>query len=306
MYYSKPIKPGKEIAPIRFSVIDDDDNGNEPIPIQEAEEGQIIENEPYQAVYESDSDDNEDKESDLEEEEPNVRTTRSGCTVKLAKRLIAETGYVGRDGLDSDNDIGLTTQAKINYYEAMRDFPQGEYAPGEVACVGAGIGGGFTNMMELHVLKYDQAVNGPEAKEWDKAIEEEHKQMLDHEVFQTIPRDDVPRGSKILTSTWAMKKKSNGVYGARLNARGYKEVDGKHCDKDSKFAPIVNDATIHIILILLIMAGWYVELINVKGAFLHGVFEIGCKVYMEVPQGFERFYPKNCVLLLFKTLYGTK
>jgi hypothetical protein len=60
MYYSKPTKPGKEIAPIKFSVIDDDDNGLEPIPIQEAEEGQIIENEPYQAVYESDSDEDED------------------------------------------------------------------------------------------------------------------------------------------------------------------------------------------------------------------------------------------------------
>jgi hypothetical protein len=56
---------------------------------------------------------------------------------------------VGRDELDSDYDIGLTqansdlglTLAKINYYEAMRDFPQGEYVPREVACVGAGIGG---------------------------------------------------------------------------------------------------------------------------------------------------------------------
>ena len=27
---------------------------------------------------------------------------------------------------------------------------------------------------------------------------------------------------------------------------------------------------------------------------------------MKIPQGFERFYPKNCVLLLKKTLYGTK
>jgi hypothetical protein len=66
---------------------------------------------------------------------------------------------VGRDELDSDNDIGLT-QAKINYYEAMRDFPQEEYAPGEVVCVGAGIGVGFANTMELHLVKYDQAVNG--------------------------------------------------------------------------------------------------------------------------------------------------
>jgi hypothetical protein len=29
--------------------------------------------------------------------------------------------------------------------------------------------------MELHVMKYDQAVNGPEAKEWAKAVEEEHE-----------------------------------------------------------------------------------------------------------------------------------
>jgi hypothetical protein len=27
----------------------------------------------------------------------------------------------------------------------MKDFPQGEYAPGEMAWVGAGIGGGFAN-----------------------------------------------------------------------------------------------------------------------------------------------------------------
>jgi hypothetical protein len=75
MYYSKPSKPGKEIAPIRFSVIDDDDNELEPIPIQEAEEGEIIKNEPYQAVHESDSDDKDDTESDSEDEEPNVITT---------------------------------------------------------------------------------------------------------------------------------------------------------------------------------------------------------------------------------------
>jgi hypothetical protein len=75
MSYSKPSKLGKEIAPIRFSVIDDDDNELEPIPIQEAEEGEIIENEPYQAVHESDSDDKDDTESDLEDEEPNVITT---------------------------------------------------------------------------------------------------------------------------------------------------------------------------------------------------------------------------------------
>jgi hypothetical protein len=102
--------------------------------------------------------------------------------------------------------------------------------------------------------------------------------MLDHKVFQTIACEEVPRGSKILTSTWAMKKNANGVHQARLNARGYEQVDGEHYNEDAKFAPVVTDATIHIVLILMIMAGWYAKLVNVKGAFLHGVFEKGWKV----------------------------
>jgi hypothetical protein len=39
------------------------------------EEGEIIENEPYQAICESDSDDKQNNVSDLDEEEPNVITT---------------------------------------------------------------------------------------------------------------------------------------------------------------------------------------------------------------------------------------
>jgi hypothetical protein len=61
----------------------------------------------------------------LDEEEPNVITTWSGCTIKPAQHLIEETGYAGSNEVDRDYDNELT-QAKINYYEAMRDFPQGE------------------------------------------------------------------------------------------------------------------------------------------------------------------------------------
>jgi hypothetical protein len=75
MYYSKPSKPGEETAPIRFSVINEDDNGPESIPIQKAEKGEIIESEPYQGVYESDSNEVEDNKSESEDDEPNVITT---------------------------------------------------------------------------------------------------------------------------------------------------------------------------------------------------------------------------------------
>jgi hypothetical protein len=103
-----------------------------------------------------------------------------------------------------------------------------------------------------------------------------------------------------------MKKKANGTFRARVNARGYEQVDGIHYDENAKFAPVVCEATIHIVLIMIIMARWTAHLLDVKGAFLHGTFEKGRKVYMKIPQGFEMFYPLNCVVLLLKTLYGTK
>jgi hypothetical protein len=53
------------------------------------------------------------------------------------------------------------------------------------------------------------------------------------------------------------------------------------------------------------MAEWTMEIMDVKGAFLLGEFEDGHEMFLEVLQGFEEYYPKDCVLLLLKMLYGT-
>jgi hypothetical protein len=52
------------------------------------------------------------------------------------------------------------------------------------------------------------------------------------------------------------------------------------------------------------MAKWYMEVLDIKGEFLHGEFEDGEKIYREIPKGFERFYASNLMLLLPTTLYG--
>ena len=54
------------------------------------------------------------------------------------------------------------------------------------------------------------------------------------------------------------------------------------------------------------MGRMHAELNDVKGAFLNGTFSQGEKLYLKVPQGFEKFYPANVVLLLLKTIYGLK
>jgi hypothetical protein len=54
------------------------------------------------------------------------------------------------------------------------------------------------------------------------------------------------------------------------------------------------------------MAAWYAYVLDVVGAFLLGKFDPKHKMYMRVPRGFEKFYPDHVVLLLMKTLYGTR
>ena len=48
-----------------------------------------------------------------------------------------------------------------------------------------------------------------------------------------------------MDGTWACKKKSNGVFRARLNLRGYKQVDGVHFDSHNVSAPVASVITIH-------------------------------------------------------------
>jgi hypothetical protein len=227
--------------------------------------------------------------------------TRFGRTIRAPKLLMHEDTNEAEDEMglvlatQSHYEVCLTT-AEEKYYESMNEF----------GLVGAGIGGGFLNTNELHVMKYNQAMASGDKEQWHDAVQEEYERMEHHKVFQSVPVEDVPKGAKVLTSTWAMKKKASGTYRARLNARGYEQIDGEHYDEDSKAAPVVQLATIFIVLILTVVMSWHAILLDVRGAFLHGKFEKDRKIYMDVPQGFERFYPLGVVLLLLKTLYGTK
>jgi hypothetical protein len=146
------------------------------------------------------------EEEKNEDEDEAIETTRSGRAVTKPTRLIEEYGASGYDNYA----IGLT-DAEQQYYKIMRES-------GEFAFVGAGLGGGFTNTSELHVMKYKEAMASSDRDKWQKAVDEEHERMLKHNVWKPVLRKDVPEGAKILTSTWAMKKKANGTYHARMNA----------------------------------------------------------------------------------------
>jgi hypothetical protein len=175
--------------------------------------------------------------------------------------LIAEVGT---------SALGLK-KAEEKYYALLDQGDEAEFDPEELIRIRAALGGGFENTQELHEKKYKEATKGPDKQKWENVVFEEHERMVKNQVWRSVPNNDVPRNAKVMSSTWAMKKQSNGTYRARLNARGYEQVDGIHYDSSNISSPVTNDATISIIMVLMVIFKWSAQLVDVKGAVYVGI-----------------------------------
>jgi hypothetical protein len=83
--------------------------------------------------------------------------------------------------------------------------------------------------------------------------------------------------------------------------------EGIHYNETNIASPVTNDTTIRIANVLAILAGWEPYVIDVQGAFLNGRFGNNQHLYLEVPDGFKRYYNKSKVVLnLNRTIYGLK
>ena len=248
-------------------------------------------------------DKDKDEEDKIETDE--ITVERPGRVVRPPKRLIEEMGNISMGELnlaamakmELDNLITAVSEPEQAYIEidegktlveeilataSERDgvieeeFKQhATQILGEVMAVGAGIGGGFENTNELKVMKFNEAMAAADKDKWENAVDEEHERFVKRRVFEAVLKKDMPAAAKILTTTWAMKKKANGTYRARLDARGFEQEDGKHFDKHDIAAPVTSDITIRVILVIMIIAGWIGELLDICGAFLHGDFKPG-------------------------------
>jgi hypothetical protein len=150
------------------------------------------------------------------------------------------------------------------------------------------------------VMKYKQAMKTKVKDMWTEAFIEEHDRMVKRQVWRTELKKDDPKGAKILTSTWAMNKNASGRYRSRLNARGYKQGDGKHYDSTNISSPVTNDATIRIVMILTIIFGWTAGVLDVQGTLLCGNFKDGEEIYMEIPELFETQAMFCCCFALYR------
>ena len=68
----------------------------------------------------------------------------------------------------------------------------------------------------------------------------------------------------------------------RVNGRGFKQIAGQHYGSSSIHAPVTNATSIGVILVLICLANWTANIVDVKRAFLHGEFTHGEEIYMKV------------------------
>ena len=255
---------------------------NDPDPINDELEGNnLVGNANNNGVQPGGNNDNHNNNNNMS------TITTSGRISRQPVRLIEEMGETA------------LTAAEQNYYFALSEYL-------EYGCVGAGIGSGIANTNELKVIGYDEAMQRKDRNEWLKSINEEHDRMLNNKVWMVVKKKDVPNNADIIDSTWAMKKKANGQYHARLAAWGFKQTHGKSFEYHDISSPIVHDITVRIVLTILLMSGWAAHIVDVNGAYLLGEFRENEHIYMKVPKGFERFYSSDVLLYLRKTLYGVK
>lgn len=94
-------------------------------------------------------------------------------------------------------------------------------------------------------------------------------------------------------------QKKSGVFRARLVACGYSQVPG--VDFTENYSPVVNDVTVRILLVAMIVLQLSATIVDVETAFLYG--ELEEEVYMENPDGLEDSNEDEA-LLLTSTIYG--
>jgi Reverse transcriptase (RNA-dependent DNA polymerase) len=133
--------------------------------------------------------------------------------------------------------------------------------------------------------------------------------MEDKKVWKVILKSNVPTGRKLIGNRWVFAQKDDSRYRARTVAKGFSQVPGK--DFQENHAPVVNDATFHLVLALKVLFKLEAGQFDIETAFLCG--ELDEEIWMQLPDGYSEYCATfqnkkidsniHCVKLQ-KALYG--
>ena len=232
-----------------------------------------------------DAEDLSEHESDVEVVEPVPRTREQGGSTKLQREMKKLATFYNPTSAGNNNEVDVEVEEELE--EA------------EIAMLGV------INTGSTEPTSFNHAWNHPDItirNKWRKAIRKEFHDMISRGVWRYRKRNDVPSNRKLIGSKWVFKAKKNGVFRARLVALGYNQIPG--VDFTDNFAPVINDITFRILLIIYLILKYDSRIIDVETAFLNGDLEE--QIFMKLPEGLSQVENVNedSCCELEKAMYG--
>ena len=120
-------------------------------------------------------------------------------------------------------------------------------------------------------------------EKWRETVHLEFKKMLDMGVWKHVKRSDRPNDRRLVGCRWVFKVKRNGVYRARLVAKGFSQIPG--VDFTDNYSPVVNDVTFRVVVARMIIENMKGKVVDIDNAFLNGDLEH--EIYMKIPEGYD-------------------
>ena len=148
---------------------------------------------------------------------------------------------------------------------------------------------------------FDEAYNNPDEKlreKWRNSLRKELRKMINQGVYRKRRRRDIPTGRKCVKCKWVFEIKRNGIFRSQLVACGYSQVPG--IDFTESYAPVINDITWRILIIIKMIFGYNAKIVDVETAFLYG--NLDEQIFMDCPPGME--HEEHKCLELNKSIYG--
>lgn len=243
---------------------------------------------------------NEEEEPLVELEERDSSEDESEDEVGSGNEMITKTRISGVNRALKN----LQTYFNPNPWEHMDDSAGTVFIDTGHSVLVANIHDGTPEPKSLYEARQTRDWN-----KWWRAISTELKNMEEKGVWEIVKRKDVPPGRKVIGNRWVFTIKDDGRYRARTVAKGYSQIPGK--DFQENFAPVINDSTFHLILVLMILMGLEVQQFDIETAFLYG--ELDEEIWMVLPDGYPDFIkevwryevtPETHCVKLKKALYG--
>ena len=139
---------------------------------------------------------------------------------------------------------------------------------------------------------------------WREAIRLEFEKMLDMGVWRHVKRNDHPNDCRFAGCRWVFKEKRNGVYCARLVAKGFSQISV--LDFTNNYSPVVNDVTFRVVVARMLIEILKGKVVDIDNAFLNGDLEH--EIYMKIPEGYDEVISqgvdKEDSLILQNAIYG--